>query len=132
MKHSRDTMIAAAYLRHRLPFMKAWDVAATRRWVGWFMAHGRAIMTWNGRRIVGVALVRLLDNASRALDPWADTDGRIAYIEVAACEKGTLPHLFYLFRHTFPHASHMSWVRSKYNNRPITITMAKATQRFAA
>lgn len=130
MAYARDTHYVAAFLRHHLPILRGWSRDGTLRWVKWFMCHGRALLIKDGRKLVGVTLVRLVDTKDQAATDYLDTGGRLAYIEVTACHNGLMPHLFQLLRTTFPHADTMAWARSKYHNRPVTVPMAKAAVRF--
>lgn len=128
--YARDTIYVTAFLRRHLPQLRSWSAEGTLQWVKWFMCHRRALLIKDGRRLMGVTLLRLVDNNEQAGTNYADTGGRVAYIEVTACRNGIMPNLFKLFRETFPHADTIAWARSKYNNRPITVPMAKAALRF--
>jgi hypothetical protein len=130
MAYARDTHYVAAFLRRHLPILKDWTREGTLQWVKWFMCHQRALLVKDGPKLVGVTLVRLVDTNDQAATDYLDTGGRLAYIEVTACQKGIMPNLFNLLRQTFPHADRMAWARSKYNNRTIAVPMAKAALRF--
>lgn len=129
--YARDTIYTAAFLRRHLPQLRQWTDEGTLQWVKWFMCHERALLVKRGRKLLGVTLVRLVHTKEQAATDYSDTGGPIAYIEVTACAPGVMPALFMLFRHTFPNADRMAWARSKYNNRPIVVPMAKAEVRFA-
>lgn len=129
-RYSRQCHYIAAYLRRHLPFIRNWDGQATLAWVRWFIEHGRAIAIMDGRKLVGVALVRLVDNPEQANEHYSDTGGKLAYIEVTVCRDGMMPYLFTHFRRTFPLADRMAWVRSKHHNRPVSTDMKKAERLF--
>ena len=130
MSPLRESYYIAAYLRRKLPFIAAWDAKATVAWVQWFMRHNRAIALYSHRRLVGVVLVRLVDDARQAATDYADTGGKMAYIEVTAARNGAMPALFHSLRASFPHTDTMAWVRSKFQNRPCVIPMHRALARF--
>lgn len=130
MSPNRQAHYIAAFLRRHLDYIRGWDRAGTMAWVRWFMAHGRALMVTDKNHLVGVTLVRLVDEPAQAHGCYVDTGGPIAYIEATACEKGHMPHLFTLFRHTFPQADRMAWMRAKYGNRPVIVPINQAERRF--
>lgn len=131
MSPNRQCHYIAAYLRRHLTYIRCWDRARTMEWVSWFMNHGRALMVTEGNHLVGVTLVRLVDQPEQAIGHYFDCGGRTVYIEVTACDHGKMPYLFTLLKQTFPHADRMAWVRSKYNNRPVVTDMKKAAKLFA-
>lgn len=131
MSPVRESHYIAAYLRRHLAFIRAWDAAATVRWVQWFMRRGRAIVLFHRGKLAAAALIRLVDTKEQAGECFTDkVDGRIAYVEVTACNPGILPVFFTHFRKVFPNAVKMAWARSKYNNRAIVIPMSRAALRF--
>lgn len=131
-RHSRQCHYIAAYLRRHLAYIRAWDRQGTLEWVRWFIAHGRCLSITDGNQLVGVSLVRLVDEPGQAHACYCDTGGHIAYIEVTACERGNMPYLFTLFRQTFPQADKMAWMRAKYGNRPVITTIKAAEKLFHA
>lgn len=131
MSPERESRYITAYLRRRLPFMKSWDPATTVRWVQWFMRMGRAVVLGSDGRLIGVVLVRLVDDPKDATDPYKDTAGRVLYVEATACEPGMMPVLFKQLRASFPAADTISWVRSKHGNRPFVAPINQVAPRFA-
>lgn len=125
MSHSRENHYIAAYLRRHLPHIRAWDGLGTMEWVRWFIAHGRCLTVTDGRKLVGVSLIRCLDNKEQAETPYTDTGGKTAYVEATACKKGNIPYLFTLFCRTFPQVNQLAWVRSKHNNRVFSSEIGK-------
>jgi hypothetical protein len=128
--YTRECHYIAAYLRRHLSYIRNWDRKGTLAWVKWFIAHGRALTITEGNKLVGVTLVRLVDQPEQAIGYYTDTGGDCAYVEVTACEKGMMPYLFTLLCQTFPNADKMAWVRSKYSNRPVIVPMTKAKHLF--
>jgi hypothetical protein len=131
MSPNRQCHYIAAYLRRHLDYIGSWDRAVTMQWVKWFIGHGRALMLTDGRKVVGVTLVRLMDEPEQATGHYFDNDGHIAYIEVTACDHGYMPYLFTLFRQTFPRADKMAWCRNKHGNRPVMADMKAMANRLA-
>lgn len=125
MSYTRQNHYIAAYLRRHLTHIRQWDRRGTMEWVKWFIAHGRCLCVTDGRKLVGVTLVRLVDDPGQAEAAYLDTGGAVAYIEATACERGNMPYLFTLLCEHFPSADQMAWVRSKHHNRPFVSPLAK-------
>ena len=66
MPYSRDTHHIAAYMRRHFDHVRKWSREGTLQWVKWFLCHGRAISLTNGHKMVGVVLVRLVDQPEQA------------------------------------------------------------------
>lgn len=128
MSHTRENHYIAAYLRRHLDHIRGWSQHGTMEWVRWFIAHGRCLTITDGKKLVGVTLVRCLDNKEQAEAPYADTGGKTGYIEATACQNGNMPYLFTLFCRTFPQVEEMVWVRSKHNNRVFSSAIGKVTK----
>ena len=132
MSPVRESHYIAAYLRRKFDFIRKWTRRGTLLWVQWYMRHGRCLTMYLKGRLVGVTMLRFLDEPMQGLTDYFDTGGRVAYIETTACDRGMMPPMFKHLRLTFPALDTICWVRSKHQNRPVIFPISRVTPKLLA
>lgn len=132
MIYPQPTREMASLIREELSFCETWDRDRLNAWVQWFINAGRYYAISKDGKLVGLALVRLVDNEEQCNEHYRDTGGKICYVEATVCgEQGGMKELFgMMWDDVGKFAEKIAWVRHKYENRVLITDMDKAKRRF--
>jgi hypothetical protein len=132
MIYPQPTREMASLIREELSFCETWDRDRLNAWVQWFVNAGRYYAISRDGSLVGVALIRLVDNEEQCHEHYVDTGGQICYVEATVCsEPGGMGEMFgMMWDDVGEFTKKIAWVRSKHDNRVLVTDMERAKRRL--
>jgi len=133
MIYPRTTRYISAFLRRYWSQCQAWPDENLNAWVQWFVNNDRCLMVTDRRRILSVTLFRCVHKAEQVMDPYLDTGGPVAYIDLTvARETRGMKACYNLLRDKVgKFVTHICWIRAKHGNRFSIVTLNSAARHLS-
>lgn len=114
----------AAFFKRRLPPLRCWDREKLLHTIGWYAAHGCLLVVRERGRIMGAALVRVVESEPE----WENfyihqpETGTVLLVDQLACrdQRGGLGALLYMARQAWPQLTHLQGNRWRRDGRAAT------------
>ena len=131
-QYPKKTKEMADLLMGSLDFCSEWSRERLLDWLQWFVNKDRYYAVEAGGKLVGLALIRMVDNEEQCNEHYKDTEGPICYIEAAISRyPRSLNEMYRMIWDDWKGiAEKMAWMRHKYNNRVTIVDMKRAKRRF--
>ena len=125
--------LAVGQLCHRnLEHCRKWEPATLLRWVEWFIVKKRYWTVIRDGELVGVGLVRFVDDEDGCREDYTDTGGKGCFVDTAVAQgDGVLKELYTKMFNDIGHqADTMAWVRPKHDDKIVCVPMERARRRL--
>ena len=128
----QTTVEMADMISDNMKCCSEWDREVLLGWVQWFVNRNRYLAVSDKGKLVGVALLRLVDSEEDCKEDYKDTEGELCFIEATVCKHPiALKSMFTMMFDRFGKGLRkMAWVRHKYGERVTVVDMDRAKRRL--
>ena len=126
------TLDYGQFYRKHLAHCRDWEVSTLLKWVEWFIVKGRYYVVIRDGELVGLSLVRFVDDEAGCRKDYTDTGGKVCFVDATvATGKGALKELYTKMFNEIGHKCEtMAWVRPKHNDKIVCVPMESARRRL--
>lgn len=124
----------AAFFKRRLPPLRGWGREKQLRTIGWYAAHGCLIVVREGGRIMGAALVRVVESEPDEAHYYTHQPetGTLLLVDQLACrdQRGGIGAILYLARREWPQLTHLQGERWRRHGRRCHVAITNHLMRL--